>query len=221
MKIRLTTLLGLLLAGLTVAPAQAQIFRPGFYGGFVNPYNYNGPAGYTPGMYQQFGQADIIRAQGEAYKDAAAGAIDYEDARTKYIDNQLHYTNMYIQQQKALDQYREEENEKRKAERMQWMRNRKPREPETLSPSQLDPSQGSIKWPEPLMDPAYAMLRAKIEDEFKQRALTSAPNTTEILDLTDQMLERLQTHVKEMRPNAYIAARKFIEGLANEVRGDY
>ncbi len=217
MKFRIVTTLGLLALGFSATSLEAQIFRPGFFPG----YGYSGPAGYTPGMYRGFNEAAVIRAQGAAYKDATAGAINYEDARTKYIDNQLHYTNMYIQQQKALEQYREEKNEKAKAERMQWMRNREPREPETLSPSQLDPSQGSIKWPEPLMDPAYAMLRAKIEDEFKQRALTSASNTSAILDLTDQMLERLQTHVKDMRPSAYIAARKFIEGLANEVRGDY
>ncbi|WP_166827103.1 hypothetical protein [Thalassoroseus pseudoceratinae] len=221
MKFRFATLMGLALLGLATTPLQAQIFRPGFYGGYGLPYGYGGAAGYTPGMYQKFGQAEMIRASGEAYKDATAGAINYEDARTKYIDNQLHYTNMYIQQQKALEQFREEKNEKRKAERLQWQRNRKPREPETLSPSQLDPSQGSIKWPEPLMDPAYAMLRAEIEDAFKARALTSAANTSDILDLTDQMLERLQTHVKDLRPSAYIAARKFIEGLANEVRGDY
>lgn len=217
MKFRIVTTLGLLALGFSATALEAQIFRPGFVPG----YGYGGPAGYTPGMYRGFNEAAVIRAQGAAYKDATAGAINYEDARTKYIDNQLHYTNMYIQQQKALEQYREEKNEKAKAERMEWMRNREPREPETLSPSQLDPSQGAIKWPEPLMDPAYAMLRAKIEDEFKQRALTSASNTSAILDLTDQMLERLQTHVKEMRPSAYIAARKFIEGLANEVRGDY
>lgn len=92
--------------------------------------------------------------------------------------------------------------------------------PSRLSPSELD-ANGRIDWPEALQTDEYAPLRNEMDKLFALRAAEgdlAGSEQDRLLNTADAMLAELQSHVRDVRPSDYVSARKFIEGLAYELR---
>ncbi len=164
------------------------------------------------------GQADVIRAGGEAAESYTNAAINYEEARSRYYDNKLKWAEVYWQRRRLNEAERQVDYDKQRSRRDAWRANQS-RSVARLNPSQLDPSTGKIYWPTALQGAEYYSYRKKIDELFLMKAQTqSYPGlSNEINQTTLAMKDELKKHIKDMPANEYIAARKFIEGLGTEV----
>lgn len=220
-RIGLATLL-LCCAGLAT-PCQAQ-FVGGPVGlglrvaGGYNPYRVYGPYGYGGVGGARSGTADIIRAQGEYAESYGQGLINSEEARSKYIDNQKKWLEVYYERKKMGEQYKKEQADERNRATQKWLATREPGAPDPLSPRQLDPSTGKVFWPTGLQSQEFADLRVQLENEFDARAHASsgASNGDKINQLAREMQKTLKANIRDMTPNQYIAAKKFLDSMAYE-----
>ena len=89
--------------------------------------------------------------------------------------------------------------------------------PQDLSPSELDSTTGQIAWPVILQSDEFAAPRADLELLFARQAATGqfgAEQHERLQRTTDHLLAELQTHIHEVEPGDYVAAKRFIESLA-------
>lgn len=213
-------LAALLLLSLTVcvsllsSPAHAQY---GYY-----PYG----AGYatTPGQGMAMGMASLVQASGMAMMGAGIGtrataeaASTFEDARSKYMDNQIKYTQVYTERQKFLQAQREARR-KPPPTSEQLYRWAHQDVPKSLSASQLNPVTGAISWPVVLRDDPFESFRETAEKFFHDA--THSPETfsygsySELQGAGSECLVLLKSRIKDYRPNDYIEAKKFVESLS-------
>jgi hypothetical protein len=83
----------------------------------------------------------------------------------------------------------------------------------------VDWAKGEISWPQELSGPEYASSRADFERAFAQRAALgqAVAGGTVVEQAANGMLAELKTHVREISPQQYMTARRFIESLAHEL----
>jgi hypothetical protein len=186
----------------------------GYGGGLGYGYGYGGYGGGTAaGNYMQ-GMSQVIRSQGEYNEQTTKAYINYEDARSKYIDNQKKWTETYFAMR--------EQNQAKQAEKSE--RNRRSREsmeqvahsavPKPLSSEVLDPITGKISWPELLTGDEYAESRKKIESLLELRATTSGGGAKQqLFEETQKMISTLKGNIQNLPSNTYISARKFLDRL--------
>jgi hypothetical protein len=213
----LPILLSVIAFGLATGSATAQV--PWYRPGVVVPYGYGYGAyagGYSP--YSQQGMADIIRSSGQAAENLSRARINNEEARSKYLDNKLKWTEIYWQRKRLGEAELAKDYAKDRARREQWQEATRGRKPETLSPSQFDAQTGGLEWPDALQGPIYADYRKRIEAELELQATTGTnANAGTIRNIAREMQNVLKNHIREMSSNEYIAARKFLDRLVNQM----
>jgi hypothetical protein len=179
-------------------------------------YGYGYGGGYSP--YSQQGMADVIRARGQAAEDYSAARINNEEARSKYLDNKLKWTEVYWERKRLGEAELAKDYAEDRARREKYLEANRGRKPETLPPSQFDAQTGGLEWPDPLQAAIYADYRQQIEAELQLQANTgTSSNSTKIRNLAREMQGVLKDHIKDMSPNDYIASRKFLDRLVNQV----
>lgn len=184
------------------------------YGGY-GWGNFGG--GTAAGNYMQ-GAAQVIRARGQYNEQTSKAMINYEDARTKYIDNRKKWTETYFAMK--------EQNQARAAEKRERMRPSsealasaaRSSAPKSLSHEAFDPITGKLQWPAALLSPAYNEPREKVEQLVELHATSGAANTLEIQQAVQALNQMLRSNIQTLPPNDYIAARKFLDSLAFTVR---
>jgi hypothetical protein len=197
------------------APPPAEWFAP--------------PAGYGYGGYgfsstlaegAQRGYADVIRSQGMAAEAVSRAAINFQDARSAWLDNQLKWTRTYWARRRLGESEIAADQAKRREARDRYLAQKPSGAPPRLSASQLDPSTGAIAWPRALQQQAYADQRQRLEELVALRTHTTETYelSDAIYDAADQMRNELRQNMQGMNPNDYIAARKFLDSLAYESR---
>jgi hypothetical protein len=224
-------LVTLLSAGaLWMGSAQAQRWyvapRVGYgYGGYGGGYGY-GYGGYgatTPGSAAGHAMADMVRSQGAYNAMTSAAMVNVEEARSKYIDNQRQWTEVYLMKKRALDaQHAEEKVEARarNARLQEAQANNSSSLPPRLSSSELDPSTGKITWPSALMRDSFAPQRSEIEGLFLSRAHTGTTSelSETIYKKIRSMQDDLRKQIREIVAQEYMDARKFLDRLSLEAR---
>ena len=200
------------------APTTGRWYRPP--AGYGRPAVYGGYPTYssTPMEGAGYGVSEVIRARGEAAESASRAINNVEDARSKYMDNVTKWTRTYWERKRTGEAELAKDRDKRLAARDTYLSSRKPASLPRLGPSQLDPATGRLDWPDALMDDQYMKSRTKLEELFLLRAHTSTTTdlTREIHAAADDMRFQLKRNIRKLRPNEYIAARKFLDGLAYE-----
>ena len=221
MKKSLMAVLVLMGLGLFVEAAQAQVWyrNPGRV---VRPWGWGGYGGYYGGYSAvegaRRGMADVIRSRGMAAEDYSKARINNEEARSKYLDNKLKWTEIYWKRKRLGEAELAKDYAKDRERRERWREANRDRKPEVLPASQFDPTTGGIDWPDALQAPIYTDHRKKIEAELELQASTgTTTNTTEIRNLARQMQSILKGQIKELSSNEYIASRKFLDRLVNQV----
>ncbi len=206
--------IGLMLPLVDPIGVQAY-YRVGFGYGFGGAGGYGGG---TPQSYYLNGMSNVIRAQGQAAVGYSQAAVNVEEARSRYIDNQKKWSETYLEMKRSHDAAVEEKQERDKELLQTHLANRKPQTPARLSFAQLDPGTGRITWPVVLRSDEYATARQKIEDLFALRARVngSVPTSHEISVGVADLRALLRARISAMSPNEYIAARKFLDSLAYE-----
>lgn len=185
------------------------------------PYGYGyGSAGTTAAQSYMLGMSQVIRAQGEANVNNSAAAINYEQARGAYIENSKKWTEAYYQRKELYQKSEADKAARARQSRDNYLASLKTAPSQSLAPSQLDPVTGHILWPEALAGDAYAAQRRKVEELVQIRRYTGM---TELLAQQLSMVARdmqseLRMHISEMPANAYLAARKFLDGLLHDAQ---
>lgn len=210
---------------LDARPAHAIWYHPGGVGfgmGYgLGGYGWGGGwgGGTAYGNAAQ-GMSQMIRAQGEYNKDTAESYIKYEDARTKYIDNQKKWTETFFAMR--------EQNQAKQAEKFE--KNRHSAEtltlaarsgvPRPLSTEAFDPVTGRITWPDALMASDYAALREDVEHQLELRTTTSGGGqyAMKLREDIEKMIALLKSQIQNLPTHDYITARKFLDSLAYAVR---
>lgn len=195
------------------------------YSSYYSPYGYSfyGPYyyGYNFGPYQPYdpyGQADIIRAQGEYNRNSAEAAIQNEAARKLQIENNVKATEAYHARQAMGRQVTNERLAEIRKTRDRYLENREPETPNRPTVLQLDQKNGKIYWPEVLLLTEYTTWRTQLDELFADRSRRTADSrhALEIRQVAKALLQELKLDVRTLAANDYLEARKFVEGLAWE-----
>lgn len=140
------------------------------------------------------------------------------EAARKDMRNREEWTHTYFRLREANRTYREKE--QRSPPSMEdVVRYAQMGKPERLSPGEFDTVTGRIAWPEVLQADAFADDRERLESLFADwihYGSLSLRHRQEIRDATDAMLDALQERIHKLPPADYMAARRFLEGLAYE-----
>jgi hypothetical protein len=164
------------------------------------------------------GMASVIRAQGQYNFATSRALINYQQARSRYIDNQVKWQQAYHAMRRSAEAYWEENREQRAAVRDRWLASRGSGKAPPLSPSQFDPHTGRIHWPTVLAGPEFAHSRSKIEDLFGVRAHTNGTATAhaQIHAALHEMSAQLRSEIHQLPPHDYLTGRKFLDSLETE-----
>lgn len=180
-----------------------------------------GYTGSTPAESYARGQAELIRAQGQAFQAAAAGAVDFEQARAAYLENKLRWQQVRDERQAMGQQRRAEEAAAQRAARERRAAANPPSPGSTSIPDvQYDESTGTVSWPEVLQSPDFATGRMALEDLFKVKAHTGGTSDVnqQILESATSLRTQLKSEVRNLPPSGYIEARRFLDQVVNSVR---
>lgn len=207
-------------AGRGVAAGYAVGAGMAHYGGYGG-YGYGGVG--TAFSAQENARANTIRAQGEYNVMNTAAMSNYEDARSKYIDNLDKWTQVYSERQRALAAQKEADREAALAAReraKEFQASRPPSGPPRLTTSQLDPSTGRIQWPTALMTASFEGQRKSLDTLFEIRVHTSTnPDLASKVDkAVSEMKDSLRAKIREIPSQDYLEARRFLDSLALEGR---
>lgn len=220
---RLIVPLGLVLGLASAALAQYGNTQVGW--GFSSPWggwgwNFSGPLGSTPAESYARGMAELTRAQGEAYANAARGAIDFEAARRSYLENQqLWQQTMQERRRMALSQ-READTARRLASRDRWLATRQTTATESLSEARFDMDTGHVEWPTGLQGDEFAAQRDSIAKGLEVLGRTSGhgDTATSVVEQISAFQADLRAKITQMDAGEYIEARKFLESLRSQVQ---
>lgn len=187
------------------------------------PFRYGAYGGYSSNPIEgaQRGMADMLRARGQAEESRAKAMISYEEARSKYIDNKLKWTQTKLERQRIGQAAREAEYDKKRARRDKYLAAKKTTSTTTqLSYSQLDPTTGKIYWPDALKADKYASQRSEVDELFVLRAHagTTPDLSGRVHEAARKMQSQLKRDIRTIPSYEYIAARKFLDGLAEEAQ---
>src|SRR5436190_20932315 len=201
----------LAMAGLHGSVACAQWGQFGVFG-----YTGGFGGGKLEGNYLQ-GMSQVIRAEGEYNYNTAQAGISFEEARSKYLDNQKKWSQNLFQmreeRQRLAIQQREinkQSNETRAAALAA-----KPPVYHGLGRNALDPVTGRLIWPQVLRGPEFDDARKEIDQLFELRAKTSqgAAMSDKIHETVQEMTMRLRSQIEKTPANQYMAAHKFLTAL--------
>jgi len=215
------TALGLALVGVAIAYAQtSQPITPpssgGYYGGGGYPvYSHSSTA--AEGRLR--GMGDLVRSSGQANLDNSAAAVNYTVARSNQIENRNQWTNTYFSMRETNRQARAAERGPRPSME-DLVRYAQVGKPKRLSPGEFDSVSGKIAWPMFLQTDKYADDRATLDQIFSTRASQGAiapDDYSKARQTIDVMLGNLKKEIREIPPEQYMVAQKFLKSLNYEM----
>ncbi|HET6883429.1 MAG TPA: hypothetical protein VFI31_24980 [Pirellulales bacterium] len=198
-----------LLAAILVAyPGPSSYAQYGWpYGGY---YASTAGEGYAMGM------ASMVRSAGMATLMTSEAAVNAQQAGSMYIDNTVKATQAYIDRQAMLGSY-QASLRKPPPTAEQLYRMSQMGLPKALSAKQLDPVTGAISWPVVLRDEPFDSYRETAQKFFHEAVANPQSFTYDAYNQVQQAgsecLALLKSRIKDYRPNDFIEAKKFVEGL--------
>ncbi len=209
-------LLGVMLVGSSgSASAQWGGWGWGMGGGMGGGY------ASTAGQAAAYGLSDVIRSEGYANLQNSEAAKNWEDAKTKEIDNRQKWTNTYFDMRRTNKEARQAENGP-SVTHDQAIRFAKAAAPPRLTSAQLDPVTGHIEYPLLLTDKDYDPYRTDLDKLFSDRASSGGSLQYEefekIRGTVSKFIDALKTNVSRYPAGDYGRARTFLDSLANEPR---
>jgi hypothetical protein len=167
----------------------------------------------------------VIRARGEFNRLTSEAAINMQEARSRAIVNARDAVDAYFQIRQMNRDYRQAERRPRPT-REDLERYARAARPDPLSPSELDTLTGRVRWPILLRDDRFAPLRAKLEELLDRWAVSRNLGQFDRFDMeqqlavrraTDQMQEGLREEIRNVPPQDYVAAQRFLRSLEYQV----
>jgi len=175
----------------------------------------------TAGQAAAYGLSDVIRSEGYANLQNSEAAKNWEDAKTKEIDNRQKWTNTYFDMRRTNKEARQAESGPA-VTRDQAIRFAAAAAPPQLTSAQLDPVTGHIEYPLLLTDADYNAYRSDLDKLFADRAASGGSLQFEefekIRGTVSKFIDALKTNVSRYPGGDYGRARTFLDSLANEPR---
>jgi hypothetical protein len=188
------------------------------------PYTLGGPI-YSPPMYYDHastweegvmrGRAEMMRGFGEMTYNNTLAAINAQEAYSHYLDNRLKAVTTYFDLRKLNREARAEERGQR-ATPEKLAEIAKIRAPDRLAAYHFDAATHQLVWPAVLEDPYFAAERESINRLMEARRGVGL-ESREIQLVAETMTEKLRTQIHGMKPNDYIAAKRFLTSLEYEM----
>ena len=187
----------------------------GQYTGYPYGYSYSS----TPAEGCLRGIADVIRSQGDYNLSSSAAAVNLSTAQQQEIENQKKWTQTYFEIRDINRQVFDAEQKRRRGSSEDWIRDAEAGKPKRLSPSELDAATGEIHWPILLTAQDYSSHRIELERAFAERAyqgVMGAETFLKVLQLTDELAANLKWRIRDLPPEEYVGAKRFLDSLAYE-----
>jgi hypothetical protein len=166
------------------------------------------------------GMADQMRALGELRYNSAIAWRQNEEARRQAADNDLHAEKIYFQMRKLNRESTLAEHPRLTAAEIKKIN--QSRLPRRLSPSELDPTWGTIYWPAVLQRAEFELARTTLNDIFAhrrdERFGLGTPAQHQVQQLTTEMRNELNSKIADMNQMEWIQAVRFVESLGYEAR---
>jgi hypothetical protein len=188
------------------------------YSPYPYPY-YNGNSASTVGQSYAMGMADLVRAAGDRNLNNSQAAINYEQADSLDLDNQIKGEKTYFEMRKMNTSYRKAEQSPGLTSEDSW-RYAQMLAPKRLTSTQLDPVTGQIYWPIFFQDARYSKYCNDLNKLFVQRESLHGgigyDAYMQVQKTTDALLSELKKNISLYQPNDYISMKNFVESLAYE-----
>jgi hypothetical protein len=158
------------------------------------------------------GAGDVLRAVGEARYNSSLALMNGQEAYSRYLDNRLKAVSTYFDMQNLNREYRAEKRGQRATEE-ELAGYARDRAPDRLAAHELDPTANRLVWPEALGNERFDAERTAIDALMAGGGSESRA----VQELAEKMVEELRTHVREMKPSDYVAAKRFLTSLHYEM----
>jgi hypothetical protein len=148
----------------------------------------------------------------------SAALINYQQARSRYVDNQVKWQQAYHVMRRSAENFWEQDRQTRAAVRDRWIASRGSGAPVRLTAAELHPKSGQIRWPDALQLPAFAQARGRIEDLMEARAQStvSIGASQQLHQNLKELSHNLRSEIHQIPPHEYMQARKFLDSLMFE-----
>lgn len=197
----------------SAASAQTNFPQPSGFG-YIGGHRH--ASTYEEGVLR--GYADFTRAHGESDYWHSLAAINRQVAYQKSLENRQLKTETYFRN-RAIN------SEARKPTRLsteQLAVLAKKQAPDRLNGQQYDRTLGRLSWPAVLTSEDFAQEREILDAAFAARTPgdtgVSSGFSSGVRQLTANMQSRLQSQMGSMSQMEYLAAKKFLAGLALEAQ---
>jgi hypothetical protein len=144
-----------------------------------------------------------------------------QQVRSLTLDNNLKLAKTFYEKRKLYDDSRKLNTHKRPTlqDVVRYSQASVPKRPAQF---ELASARGRISWPEVLLEEEFSDGRIQLESLFAQRQPASPVSASsisgEVQTAAAQMREQLQLKIRQMSPEEYLGARKFLESLVYEAR---
>ncbi|HTQ39577.1 MAG TPA: hypothetical protein VMJ32_11140 [Pirellulales bacterium] len=185
-----------------------------------SPY-YNGNSASTVGQSYAMGMADLVRAAGDRNLNNSQASINYEQAASMDMDNQIKNEKTYFEMRKMNTSYRKAEQSPGLTSEDSW-RYAQMFAPKRLTSTQLDPVTGQIYWPIFFQDPRYKKYCDQLNNLFVQRETSHGgigyDTYMQIQKATDALKDEVKKNINMYQPSDYITMKNFVDSLAYEAK---
>jgi hypothetical protein len=203
----------------TYSPAHSHDHDHHHGGASYQPYPYGG---YHSSTYEE----GVLRGMG-AY-NASLGQMNYLNSLAA-INNEQAYAQRLINAENRTETYfrlKQINAAARAAERSprltqdEYVSLARKQAPDRLTEVDYDRATGRLNWPAVLLDESSALERSTLDTAFAARTPSDfgagSPFNTLVKQATYSLQSKLQARLATMSPAEFIAAKKFITGLAYE-----
>jgi hypothetical protein len=165
------------------------------------------------------GWGALARSVGEANYYNSLAAINGQDAYTRYLQNSEHATETYFRMRQINRAGRQAERAPRWSLE-QYVAMAKNNAPDNLTEQQYDRTLGRLTWPALLNGDEFKAEREALNRAFLVRSPSDSGAATafyaEVQQIAGSMEAKLLGKIDQVMPAEYVAAKKFINGLAYE-----
>jgi hypothetical protein len=203
--------------------ASAQTFAPQDVSLGNGGYGYGG-YGYHSSTYEEGvlrGLGDLARSIGQADYMSSLAGINRQESISRYLDNKEKYAETYFRMQQINRAAREAQRSQPLSPE-QYAALAKKQAPDRLNDSDYNRALGRLNWPAVLAGAEFAGERAALDKAFAGRTAHDVGVSTafhsQVRKLSASMQDKLQAKVGEMGTLEFIAAKKFLTGMAYEAQ---
>jgi hypothetical protein len=174
----------------------------------------------TPIQGWAYGYARLIDSSGKGLVNAADAAVQLSEARRREMENWKQSIEISLEVQKIVSDARAAARG-RPLTPAEYVRLSQMGRPRRLTPSQLNLLTGELAWPIVLDDSPFASYRQVLDQIFVQRTEHGRLGYAEYSkgeQTAQAMIEMLRARIHDFTPGDYMAARRFLESVAYELR---